>query len=103
MLMSEVYRTYEFKHFANKGKIEKIKAVLKEYRKTAQNIANYLWMEFFRSGGNLPHKKKISVNTYQAISLKDTNTCVCGRCMVCCKAIFPTYKGSLQTSFGILR
>jgi hypothetical protein len=32
--MSEIYGTYEFKHFANKGKIEKIKEVLKEYRKT---------------------------------------------------------------------
>jgi len=59
--MSEIYGTYKFKHFANRGKIEKIKEVLKEYRKTAQNIANYLWMEFFKSGGNLPHKKKISV------------------------------------------
>lgn len=58
--MSKIYGTYEFKHFANKGKIEKIKAVLKEYRKTAKDIANFLWTEFFKNR-NLPHKKKISI------------------------------------------
>ena len=56
--MSEIYSAYEFKHFANKGKIEKIKAVLKEYRKTAQDIANFPWVEFFKNGGKFPHKKK---------------------------------------------
>jgi hypothetical protein len=36
--VSEIFGTYEFKHFANKGKVKKILEVLKEYRKTAQEI-----------------------------------------------------------------
>jgi len=28
----------------------------REFRKTAQDIANYLWKEFLRSGGKLPKK-----------------------------------------------
>jgi len=66
--MSEIYSAYEFKHFANKGKIEKIKEVLKECREIAQDIANYLWMGFFRNGGKLSHKKKMSVKHIQSIN-----------------------------------
>jgi len=63
--MSEIYGTYEFKHFANKGKVEKLKAVLKEYRKTAQDIAKFLWKELFKNG-KLLHKKKISIKHVQS-------------------------------------
>lgn len=43
-------RAYAYPHFANKGKVEKIRKVLKEYRKTAQNIANYQWYLFYKKG-----------------------------------------------------
>ena len=49
--MSEIYFAYELKHFANKGKIEKIKSVLKEYRKTAKEFLNT----------NLPKRKVLKV------------------------------------------
>jgi len=56
--MSEIYSAYEFKHFANKGKIEKIKEVLKECREIAQDIANYLWMEFLEMVGSFRIKRR---------------------------------------------
>jgi len=34
---------YKYKHFGNKGKIEEILQVLKEYRKTAKYIAKIQW------------------------------------------------------------
>jgi transposase, IS605 OrfB family, central region len=55
-----IFGSYLFKNYANKGKIEKIKSVLKEYRKTAKDISKFLWDIFFRTG-NLPHRKKINV------------------------------------------
>ncbi len=58
--MSRIFGSYELKSFANKGKLEKIKSVLIEYRKTAQNISKFLWKEFFKNG-QLPHKKKVSI------------------------------------------
>ena len=96
MLMGEIYGTFEFKHFANKGKIEKIKTVLKEYRKTAQNIANYLWMEFFKSGGNLPHKKKISVKHIPS-NLSERYKYVCLWQVHC---VLQSYISNLQRQFA---
>jgi len=59
-MKTEVFGTYIFPHFANKGKIEKIKTVLKEYRNTAKTLSRFLWNEFFRSG-YFPHKKFLSI------------------------------------------
>lgn len=39
--------TYTYPHFANKGKVIKILDTLKEYRKTAQEIAKIQWGYFF--------------------------------------------------------
>jgi putative transposase len=55
-----IFGSYLFVNYANKGKIEKVKNTLKEYRKTAKDISNYLWDIFFRTG-KLPHRKKINV------------------------------------------
>jgi hypothetical protein len=55
-----IFGSYLFKNYANKGKIEKIKSVLKEYRKTAKDISKFLWDIFFKTG-NLPHRKKINI------------------------------------------
>jgi putative transposase len=55
-----IFGSYLFKNYANKGKIEKIKSVLKEYRKTAKDISKFLWSIFFKTG-KLPKKKKINV------------------------------------------
>jgi len=41
---------YRYKHFGNKGKIDKILQVLKEYRKTAKYIAKIQWYLFFKQG-----------------------------------------------------
>jgi hypothetical protein len=40
------FGAYEFRYYANKGKVQKILEVLREYRKTAQKIASFLWKEF---------------------------------------------------------
>jgi len=58
-----IFGSYLFVNYANKGKIEKVKNTLKEYRKTAKDISNFLWDIFFRTG-KLPHKKKINVKEH---------------------------------------
>jgi transposase, IS605 OrfB family, central region len=55
-----IFGSYLFKNYANKGKLEKINQVLTEYRKTAKDIAIYLWDIFFRFG-KFPHRKKINI------------------------------------------
>jgi transposase, IS605 OrfB family, central region len=55
-----IFGSYLFKNYANKGKIEKIKNTLQEYRKTAKDISKFLWDIFFKTG-NLPHRKKINI------------------------------------------
>jgi len=55
-----IFGSYLFINYANKGKLEKINQVLTEYRKTAKDIAIYLWDIFFRFG-KLPHRKKINI------------------------------------------
>jgi len=52
-----------FVNYANKGKVKKVKNTLKEYRKTAKDISNYLWDIFFRTG-KFPHRKKINVKEH---------------------------------------
>ncbi|SNZ14670.1 hypothetical protein [Hydrogenobacter hydrogenophilus] len=44
------YRAIEVKHYANKGKVEKIKALFKPAKQTAQAIEHYQWQVFFRTG-----------------------------------------------------
>jgi len=44
------FRAIEVKHFANKGKIQKIKALFPHVRKTARKIASYQWYIFFKEG-----------------------------------------------------
>jgi transposase, IS605 OrfB family, central region len=55
-----IFGSYLFKNYANKGKIEKIKNTLQEYRKTAKDISKFLWDIFFKTV-NLPHRKKINI------------------------------------------
>ena len=55
-----IFGSYLFKNYANKSKIKKVKNTFKEYRKTAKDIANFLWDIFFKTG-KLPHRKKINV------------------------------------------
>ena len=43
-------RAYKHKHNANKGKIQTTKQILKEYRKTAQDISKLQWEIFFKEG-----------------------------------------------------
>ena len=43
MKEDRIFGSYLFKNYANKGKLEKINQVLTEYRKTAKDIAIYLW------------------------------------------------------------
>ena len=60
MKEERIFGAYYFSNYANKGKIEKIKQVFKEYRKTAQDISKFLWDVFFRTG-KFPHRKKINI------------------------------------------
>jgi putative transposase len=55
-----IFGSYLFINYANKGKIKKVKNTLKEYRKTAKDISNFLWDTFFRTG-KLPHRKKVNI------------------------------------------
>jgi len=55
-----IFGSYLFVNYANKGKIKKVKNTLTEYRKTAKDIAIYLWDIFFHFG-KLPHRKKINI------------------------------------------
>ncbi len=55
-----IFGSYLFANHANKGKLKKVKSVLKEYRKTAKDISKYLWNQFFQLGG-LPHRKSINI------------------------------------------
>jgi putative transposase len=57
---NRIFGSYLFKNYANKGKIEKIKSVLREYRKTAKYISKFLWNVFFKTG-KFPHKKKVNL------------------------------------------
>ncbi|MGB9873754.1 MAG: hypothetical protein ACPLRS_02155 [Hydrogenobacter sp.] len=50
MIEEKVIRAYLYPCFPNKGKTHKIEQVLKEYRKTAQEIAKLQWNEFFKTG-----------------------------------------------------
>ena len=43
-------RTYRVNHNANIGKQDKITAVIKEYRKTAQSISSAQWQRFYKEG-----------------------------------------------------
>ncbi|RUM58897.1 MAG: transposase, partial [Persephonella sp.] len=43
-------RAYKHKHNINNGKIQIIKEILKEYRKTAKGIAKKQWHIFFKEG-----------------------------------------------------
>jgi hypothetical protein len=123
-----VFGSYLFVNYANKGKIEKVKNTLKEYRKTAKDISNYLWYIFFRTG-KLPHRKKIKVKyipsylserykyvclwqTYDVLSSYIANECSsCGyvdkknrkdtqefECKVCKKQINAQVNGALTKS-----
>ncbi|ACD66348.1 transposase, IS605 OrfB family [Sulfurihydrogenibium sp. YO3AOP1] len=55
-----IFGSYLFINYANKGKIEKVKNALTEYRKTAKDISKFLWNIFFHTG-KLPHRKKINI------------------------------------------
>ncbi|MGC8722154.1 MAG: hypothetical protein ACP5SB_06210 [Caldisericaceae bacterium] len=50
---SKIIGTYKYPHFANKSKIHTISLILKEYRLTAQQIANLHWTYFFKTKGKL--------------------------------------------------
>ena len=43
-------RAYKHKHIVNKGKIQTIKQILIEYKKTAKDISNLQWELFFKDG-----------------------------------------------------
>ena len=50
MTEEKIIRTYTYPCSPNKGKVKKVEQVLKEYRKTAQDIAKLQWHEFIRNG-----------------------------------------------------
>jgi putative transposase len=62
---NRIFGSYLFTNYANKGKIEKVKNTLKEYRKTAKDISNFLWDVFFRTG-KLPRKKKVNIKNIKS-------------------------------------
>src|SRR5687768_10570952 len=73
-------RTYKLKQLANNEKQIKIISVIKEYRKTAKNISNYQWLNFFSNkkfnknadikhiGSKLSERYK-QTNQYQVVGI----------------------------------
>ncbi|QWK20503.1 MAG: transposase [Hydrogenobacter thermophilus] len=64
------FRAIEVKHFANKGKVQKIKALFPHVRKTARKIASYQWHVFFKKGSfsrkaNIKHIKSTLSERYK--------------------------------------
>ena len=47
---AKIIGTYPYKHFANRGKIERILLTLKAYRETAKTIGHLQWYLFFTKG-----------------------------------------------------
>ncbi len=71
--MSRIIGTYTYQSYANRGKVQKIKQILTEYRKTAKNIAKLQWNYFFKNNTfnkNLDIKKLKS-----ALSERYKQTC----------------------------
>jgi putative transposase len=60
-----IFGSYLFTNYANKGKIEKVKNTLKEYRKTVKDISKHLWDIFFKTG-KFPRKKKINIKNVKS-------------------------------------
>jgi len=50
MTEEKIVRAYLYPCFPNKGKIDKVEQVLREYRTTAQAIAKLQWAGFFKTG-----------------------------------------------------
>ncbi len=66
-------RAYKHKHSINKGKIQTIKQILTEYRKTASKIAKKQWEIFFKEGSfNKNYKAK---NIPSKLSERYKQTC----------------------------
>ncbi len=51
--MLEVIACYTYPHHSNRGKVEKVLELLREYRRTARKIAKLHWKHFFKSKGRL--------------------------------------------------
>jgi hypothetical protein len=60
-----IFGSYLFVNYANKGKIQKIKNTLQEYRRTAKDLSKFLWDIFFNTG-KLPHRKKINIKNIKS-------------------------------------
>lgn len=71
--MSEIFGAYEFRHFANKGKVKRILEVLREYRKTAKDMADFLWREFFEKATSHIKSQSLPLLTSKVIYLSTIN------------------------------
>src|SRR3972149_4697525 len=58
-------RTYRVNHNANINKQDKITAVVKEYRKTAQSISSVQWQRFYREGK--PFNKNLDIKCIKSL------------------------------------
>lgn len=74
--MTEVLAVYTYPHYANKGKVEKVLDVLKEYRRTASKISALHWRHFFETRGKL--NKYLKVKEIESkLSERYKQTCSC--------------------------
>ncbi|MGC9188149.1 MAG: RNA-guided endonuclease TnpB family protein, partial [Sulfurihydrogenibium sp.] len=72
MTEDKIIRAYVYPCFPNNGKVEKIKQVLKEYRKTAQTISKIQWSEFFKTGKFNKYLKLKEVKSFLSERYKQT-------------------------------
>ncbi len=69
--MSRIIGTYTYPSYANKEKIQKIKQILTEYRKTAKNIAKLQWNYFFK---NNTFNKNLDIKNTKIKTLRKIQT-----------------------------
>jgi putative transposase len=92
MTEDKIIRAYIYPCFPNKGKVEKIKQVLKEYRKTAQAIAKLQWSEFFKTGKFNRYLKLKEVKSFLSERYKQT-------CQWQVVGVLDGYISSIQNEF----
>ncbi|WP_041675782.1 RNA-guided endonuclease TnpB family protein [Sulfurihydrogenibium azorense] len=83
---------YEYRCFANKGKILRVIEVLKEYRKLAKIISNLQWEAFFKTGKFNKYLKLKSIHSNLSERWKQT-------CQWQVVSVLESFIGNIQNKF----
>jgi putative transposase len=94
---TRIYGAYTLQHYANKRKVKKILEIIREYRRTAQNIAKFLWREFFKNG-YFPHKMSISSSSLKNVK-SSLSQSYKHNCLWQVVAVLNSYIANIQNQF----